>query len=248
MSLKQFIGLCARAQLLQSSEEGPYGKAGRSKGLSMTEVRALVDVFDSVDQRPGGRIGAVPHFPGDGLLERDQLATAIQLGGYNPTQTEVDDHMKTFDTDGTGWVTKQEYLLIMGRLPTSQGTFSTQQYAKLLQLFDMYDAGGAGLIALPELKALFWRLDVDLAKGALAAAVRKLFRSGVHTPLDKQTVVSILSHVKARMDQYARLKEEEEEEEKRSPGAGEVPVPVLPGARRGRPGRGPEPRRGCTRG
>ena len=89
MSLKQFIGLCARAQLLQSSEEGPYGKAGRSKGLSMTEVRALVDVFDSVDQRPGGRIGAVPHFPGDGLLERDQLATAIQLGGYRYTRCGV---------------------------------------------------------------------------------------------------------------------------------------------------------------
>ena len=182
LSLKQFIGLCARAQLYQSGEENPFAAnidnasvggpdsttvgdtsataaalkkpathQHRSKGLSMIEVRALREVFDSVDAR-GGTIGSVPHFPNDGLLERSQLATAIQLGGYNPTQTELDEYMETFDPDGTGWITRQEFLLIMGRLPTQQGTFSTQQYAKVLQLFDMYDPLSSGIISVPDLK------------------------------------------------------------------------------------------------
>ena len=75
LSLKQFIALCARAQLYQAGAAGLGGS--KSKGLSMIEVRALNDVFDSVDEGAGTLGTAFAKFPLDGLLERPQLATAI---------------------------------------------------------------------------------------------------------------------------------------------------------------------------
>ena len=243
-SLKQFICLAARAQVVAKyeprpdmSEDGsaidlaaPVKPAGMlvvpppHRGLSMIEVRALVDVFDELDEgAPAASTSTskaslqlrdlkakhtpdtlFASFPNDGLLDKAGLVTAIRNGGYNPTLMEVKEYMATYDPQNTGWVTKQDFLIIMGRVPTAQGTFSAKQYAKIVQLFDMYDVDQTGLISFVELKALMWRLDLHFRKGAAAVIIDRLFPTGQNTPLDKQTVVSVLSHAKARREQYVR--------------------------------------------
>lgn len=222
-SLSQFVTICARAQVVAKYEPSSTGDdsstlantaASAHRGLSMIEVRALVDVFDDVDNQKQRSQRATSsaakatsfftNFPGDSLINKQQLFTAIKNGGYNPTMTEMAGYMKIFDPHGTGWVSKQDFLIIMGRVPTAQGTFSTKQYAKIVQLFDMYDVHKKGLLSFTELKALMWRLDLNLRKGAAALIVDRLFPANIKTPLDKQTVVSILSHAKARREQYVR--------------------------------------------
>ena len=219
-SLKQFARICARAQVVAKFEPKGFNAPDLSgvdkqhvppahRGLSMIEVRALVDVFDEMDERKIKPRKNRDHvlfsdFPGDGLIDKQQLVVAIKNGGYNPTLTEIQEYMETYDPTGSGWITKQDFLIIMGRVPTSQGTFTTKQYAKIVQLFEMYDVDNTGLISFVELKALMWRLDLNFRKGAAALIIDRLFPTGLNTPLDKQTVVSILSHAKARREQYVR--------------------------------------------
>jgi len=70
-----------------------------------------------------------------------------------------------------------------------------------------YDVEKSGFLSFTELKALMWRLDLNLRKGAAAVILDRLFPAGSSTPLDKQTVVSVLSHAKARREQYVRAGE-----------------------------------------
>jgi Ca2+-binding EF-hand superfamily protein len=213
-SLSQFVSICARAQVVAKYEPTiPLDQMDevivKHRGLSVIEVRALTEAFDQVDSELtyGGenQLGIFfENFTNDGLVDKNQLHAAIKSGGYNPTISEMNDNMTIFDPQNTGWITRQDYLIIMGRVPTAEGSFTTKQYAKIVQLFDMYDEQQKGQLSFVQLKSLMWRLDLNLRKGAAAIIVDRLFPEGQNVILDKQTVVSILSHAKARRANYVR--------------------------------------------
>jgi Ca2+-binding EF-hand superfamily protein len=112
-SLSQFTSICARAQVV-AAYEPPAGSESadtnvKQRGLSMIEVRALVDVFDEIDSRKNKSRKASPgehflfsDFANDGLIDKQQLVMAIKNGGYNPTLGEMNDYMNTFDPQDSG--------------------------------------------------------------------------------------------------------------------------------------------------
>lgn len=131
-SLQIFATMCARAQVIAKYE--PPGAAAteesavqKYKGLSVIECRSLVEVFDQVDAPLSRGKAAIKvenlffgEMPLDGLIDKSQLFAAIKNGGYNPTLQEMNDYMRVFDPNGTGWISKADYLVIMGRCPTAE--------------------------------------------------------------------------------------------------------------------------------
>ncbi|PVD26474.1 hypothetical protein C0Q70_14151 [Pomacea canaliculata] len=124
-----------------------YGGINREeKRLFRAEFREAFCMFDK---------------DGDGRITEQELGTVLRSLGQDPTDTELKDMINDVDTDGSGTIEFNEFLLMM-----SQKCEKTE-LEEIADAFKIFDKNGDGFINSDELRQVMESLGERLtAKGA----------------------------------------------------------------------------------
>jgi calmodulin len=82
----------------------------------------------------------------DGTITTAELGSVMRAVGRNPTEQDLQDILKDIDKDNSGSIEFDEFVELMERTFTDQGTPD-----EFLQAFNVFDKDGSGNISLSEL-------------------------------------------------------------------------------------------------
>ncbi|EKG14522.1 Calcium-binding EF-hand [Macrophomina phaseolina MS6] len=113
--------------------------------LSDEESKQLLEAFKLFDK------------DGDGSITSKELGEVMRSLGQNPTEAELDDMINEVDTDHTGSIDFQEFLVMM-----SMKNKHIDQEQEIREIFNVFDRDGSGTINSSELRHVMKAIGENL--------------------------------------------------------------------------------------
>lgn len=104
----------------------------------------------------------------NGTISTSELGSIMRAVGHNPTEQDLEDILKEIDKDNSGAVEFDEFVELMGRTFTDQGTAD-----ELYQAFSLFDKDGSGNISLSELGQVMENLGEKLSPEELQLMIQE---------------------------------------------------------------------------
>ncbi|XP_065062295.1 neo-calmodulin-like [Rhopilema esculentum] len=87
---------------------------------------------------------------GDGKISHEEIGNVLRKMGYTVSQKEVQEMLKSVDTDGNGYLEYQEFIDMMVGKP-----ITVENEDELREVFKSLDVKGKGYIGAKELKGMW---------------------------------------------------------------------------------------------
>ncbi|KIM43684.1 hypothetical protein M413DRAFT_443591 [Hebeloma cylindrosporum] len=104
----------------------------------------------------------------NGTISTSELGSIMRAVGHNQTEQDLEDILKEIDKDNSGAVEFDEFVELMGRTFTDQGTAD-----ELYQAFSLFDKDGSGNISLSELGQVMENLGEKLSPEELQLMIKE---------------------------------------------------------------------------
>ncbi|MES1922360.1 calmodulin-like 3 [Bonamia ostreae] len=125
---------------------------------------------------------------GDGTISALELGQVLRSLGQNPTESELNDMISEFDSNGKGNIDFEDFKRIIS---THKSEFSAKSNVK--EAFKAFDKDGNGFISLEELKSAMESLGEKVTKEELQEMV-KIADKNNDGKIDYEEFVEIMQH------------------------------------------------------
>ncbi|KAF4306255.1 putative calmodulin protein [Botryosphaeria dothidea] len=105
---------------------------------------------------------------GDGDITAKELGEVMRALGQNPTETELEDMVNELDTDHTGSIDFNEFLVMMAKKPQT-----TDLEQEIREIFDVFDRDGSGTINSSELRHVMKAIGENLTDAEIDELIRE---------------------------------------------------------------------------